>query len=123
VGEKITPHTQARSSNIKNSYRLVNDITTITQSLKVRERIIIQQKFRDKNRTALSIPVLVVSRRRPRVNAIRRALLDHVPAGVRRWRLIEQAGPMEPVQELFCSTRRAFPERCGGTIEALRYHK
>jgi hypothetical protein len=23
----------------------------------------------------------------------------------------------------FCSTRRAFPERCGGTIEALRYHK
>jgi endonuclease V-like protein UPF0215 family len=30
--------------------------------------------------TALGIPVLVVSRRRPRVNAIRRALLDHVPA-------------------------------------------
>lgn len=51
--------------------------------------------------TALGIPVLVVSRRRPRVNAIRRALLDHVPAGVRKWRLIEQAGPMEPVQGLF----------------------
>ena len=51
--------------------------------------------------TALGIPVLVVSRRRPRVNAIRRALLDHVPAGVRKWRLIEQAGPMELVQGLF----------------------
>lgn len=50
---------------------------------------------------ALGIPGLVVSRRRPRVNAIRRALLDHVPAGVRKWRLIEQAGPMEPVQGLF----------------------
>ena len=51
--------------------------------------------------TALGIPVLVASRRRPRVNAIRRALLGHVPAGVRKWRLIEQAGPMEPVQGLF----------------------
>jgi uncharacterized protein len=59
--------------------------------------------------TALGIPVLVVSRRRPRVNAIRRALLDHVPGGVRKWRLIEQAGPMEPVLGLFLFNAQGFP--------------
>jgi endonuclease V-like protein UPF0215 family len=37
---------------------------------------------------ALGIPVVVVSRRRPDLSAIRRALLDHVPGGARKWRLI-----------------------------------
>jgi endonuclease V-like protein UPF0215 family len=50
---------------------------------------------------ALGIPVVVVSRRRPDLSAIRRALLDHVPGGARKWRLIEQAGPMEPLKGLF----------------------
>jgi len=43
------------------------------------------------------LPVLVVARRPPDLNAIRTALLDHVPGGARKWRLIEAAGPMEPV--------------------------
>lgn len=44
----------------------------------------------------LSLPVLVVTRRKPDLAKIRRALLEHVPGGARKWRLIERAGPMEP---------------------------
>jgi endonuclease V-like protein UPF0215 family len=43
----------------------------------------------------LSRPVLVVARRRPNLTRIREALLTQVPGGARKWRLIEQARPME----------------------------
>lgn len=46
---------------------------------------------------ATGLPVLVAARRRPDLKAIRRALLDKVPGGARKWRLIEAAGPMEAV--------------------------
>ena len=45
---------------------------------------------------ALGLPVLVVARRRPHLDAIRAALLGRVRGGARKWRLIEKAGPMEP---------------------------
>lgn len=45
----------------------------------------------------LGLPVLVVARRRPELTRIRRALLEHVPGGARKWRLIERAGPMEAI--------------------------
>ncbi|PIE18261.1 MAG: hypothetical protein CSA66_04950 [Proteobacteria bacterium] len=45
----------------------------------------------------LGRPVLVVARRAPRMGAIERALLGPVPGGARKWRLIERAGPMEPL--------------------------
>ena len=44
---------------------------------------------------ATGLPVLVAARRPPDLAAIRRALLDKVPGGARKWRLIEAAGPME----------------------------
>jgi hypothetical protein len=47
---------------------------------------------------ALDRPVLVVARRAPDLGAIRRALETRVPGGARKWRLIERAGPMEPVE-------------------------
>jgi endonuclease V-like protein UPF0215 family len=43
----------------------------------------------------LERPVLVVARRRPRLEKIRRAL-GNLPRAERRWRLIERAGVMEP---------------------------
>lgn len=49
----------------------------------------------------LGLPVLVVSRRRPDFDAIRRALLEQVPGGARKWRLIEAAGPVEVVGRLY----------------------
>lgn len=44
---------------------------------------------------ALDIPVIAISRRAPQRDAIRCALMDKVPGGRRKWRLIERAGPME----------------------------
>lgn len=49
----------------------------------------------------LGLPVLVVCRRQPNLDAIREALLNRVPGGSRKWRLIEKAGPMEPAGELW----------------------
>jgi hypothetical protein len=49
----------------------------------------------------VGLPVLVVMRRRPDMERIRRALLDHVPGGRRKLRLIERAGPVEPAAGLF----------------------
>ena len=49
----------------------------------------------------LERPVLVVSRRRPNMAAIRRALLEHVPGGSRKWTRIEKAGPVESAAGLW----------------------
>ncbi|WP_295823130.1 DUF99 family protein [uncultured Deinococcus sp.] len=40
-------------------------------------------------------PVLVVARRAPRLDAVRTALLTHVPGGAQKWRLVQAAGEME----------------------------
>ncbi len=45
---------------------------------------------------ALDLPVLVVARRQPDMQAVRHALLERVPGGRRKWGLIRKAGPMEP---------------------------
>jgi uncharacterized protein len=50
---------------------------------------------------ALSRPVIVITRRRPNLAAIHRALLGPVPGSKRKWRLIERAGPMEALGGLF----------------------
>jgi hypothetical protein len=47
------------------------------------------------------LPVIVVARRRPDLQAIRTALLGRVRGGARKWRLIEAAGPMEPVAGVY----------------------
>jgi endonuclease V-like protein UPF0215 family len=50
---------------------------------------------------ALQVPVIVVSRKQPDMAAIRNALLQYVPGGQRKWRLIEKAGPMEAAAGVF----------------------
>lgn len=50
---------------------------------------------------ATGLPVLVIARREPDLAAIRAALLGRVRGGARRWRLIERAGPMEPLAGVF----------------------
>jgi endonuclease V-like protein UPF0215 family len=49
---------------------------------------------------ALARPVLVVARRVPRLVLIRSALA-RLPDGAAKWKLIEQAGPMEPIGGVF----------------------
>ncbi len=59
---------------------------------------------------ATALPVVVVARYPPDLQAIREALLQHVPGGMRKWRLIEAAGPMEPMAGVYV-------QRCGITSE------
>jgi endonuclease V-like protein UPF0215 family len=84
--------------------------------------------------TALRIPVLVVTRRKPNLDAVRRALFSETPpyrprvrGAARKWRLIEQAGAMEALP----SSRRAmkrgeaggprlFVQRVGLSLEEAR---
>jgi uncharacterized protein len=61
----------------------------------------------------LDVPVLVVARRAPRMEMIRKALLEVVPGGKRKWRLIERAGPMESVGGVFV-------QRAGLSLELIR---
>ncbi|WP_293913404.1 DUF99 family protein [Deinococcus sp.] len=47
------------------------------------------------------LPVLIVARREPNMDRIRAALLEQVPGGKRKWKLIEKLGPMEPLREVW----------------------
>lgn len=51
--------------------------------------------------SVLDLPVVAIARRRPDMAAIKRALHTRVSGGERKWRLIEQLGPMEPVAGVF----------------------
>jgi len=50
---------------------------------------------------ALGVPVIVVARRAPNMESIRRALATRVRGGARKWKLIEKAGEMEPAAGLY----------------------
>jgi uncharacterized protein len=68
---------------------------------------------------ALSRPVIVITRRRPNLVAIHRALLGPVPGGERKWRLIERAGPMEVLGGLFVQRAGIAQE---AAADLLRQH-
>jgi endonuclease V-like protein UPF0215 family len=68
---------------------------------------------------ALGIPVLVVARRPPAMDAIRAALLERVRGGARKWALIEKAGPMEPVAGLMAQRAGISLDDAGAVIRRL----
>jgi uncharacterized protein len=61
----------------------------------------------------LEIPVLVVARKSPGLARIQEALENTVPGAKRKWKLIQQAGPMEPL-------RQVFVQRAGLTLDEAR---
>ena len=69
---------------------------------------------------ATGLPVLVVARYRPDLQAIRKALLEQVPGGARKWRLIEAAGPMEPMAELYVQRWGITPENAARLLASLQ---
>ena len=84
---------------------------------------------------ALGIPVLVVARKKPDLDAVRRALFSDAPphdrprvrGAARKWRLIEAAGPMEPLSASRRAAKRGERElprlwiqRVGLTVEEAR---
>ena len=49
----------------------------------------------------LQIPVITVARRQPDFASIKRALLQNVPGGARKWRLIERLGKMQRIEGVY----------------------
>ncbi len=49
----------------------------------------------------LGLPILVVARRRPDMEAIREALKSHIAHGEQKWRVIARLGRMEPLGPVF----------------------
>jgi len=71
---------------------------------------------------ATGLPVLVVARRAPDLPRIRSALELRVPGGLRKWRLIEAAGPMEPVAKVFVQRRGLSLEAAENLLTGLQLH-
>lgn len=71
---------------------------------------------------ALGLPVLVVARRRPDLPAMRQYLDARVPGAVRKWRLIERAGPMEPLRRLWVQRIGLGVDAAERLLEATTLH-
>jgi endonuclease V-like protein UPF0215 family len=71
---------------------------------------------------ATGLPVVAVSRRRPDLAAIRRALLERVPGGARKWKLIERAGPMEPMNGLYVQRAGLDGAQARALLERFALH-
>lgn len=71
---------------------------------------------------AVGKPVLVVARRRPDLAAIHAALLQRVAGGDGKWRRIEQAGPMEPLANVWVQREGLTPAAAERLIRASARH-
>ncbi len=69
----------------------------------------------------IALPVMVVSRRRPRFGKIRRAL-DAVPGGDKKWALIARAGPMHQLASVYVQLRGIEPVAADRVIRDLAVH-
>lgn len=67
---------------------------------------------------ALDLPVLVVARHAPRPEAMRRALLERIPGGARKWGLVESLGPMESLGGVYVQRVGLSREEAAGAITA-----
>lgn len=70
----------------------------------------------------LDMPVIAVARRQPDFTAIRRALQMRVAGGRRKWKLIERAGPMEPVAGVFVQRAGIALDKTRELIRRLAVH-
>ncbi len=67
-------------------------------------------------------PVLVVARRAPDLAAMRRALLGRVVGGHKKWRLVERAGPMEPVAGVYVQRVGLSQRQAAELVEHTTLH-
>lgn len=71
---------------------------------------------------AIGLPVLTIARHAPDLAAIRKALLEKVPGGARKWRLIEAAGPMAPMAGVYCQHAGIDAANAQKLIASLQIH-
>lgn len=70
----------------------------------------------------LSRPALVVMRREPDFEAIREALLQHVPGGEAKWALIERQPPVEPLGSVYVQRAGLLLEEAEAVLAATALH-
>lgn len=70
----------------------------------------------------LKLPVVVVSRKQPDLSAIKSALLNKVPGGAHKWRLIQQTGPMEPLAGIYVQRMGIEKADTEALIQRLKVH-
>ncbi len=70
----------------------------------------------------LELPVLIVSRRKPDMAAVKDALLTKVSGGVRKWKIIEKLGPMEPIGNIFVQRAGLSYDEAVQVIEKFAVH-
>ena len=70
----------------------------------------------------LGLPVLVVTRRQPNLEAIRKALVNKIPDGEKKWRIIERIGLMERVEKVFVQRVGLTMEQATQTIRQFTIH-
>ncbi|MDY6830360.1 MAG: DUF99 family protein [Thermodesulfobacteriota bacterium] len=68
------------------------------------------------------LPVLVVSRVRPDMGAIKKALLSLIPEGKKKWAVIERLGPMEAVANVFVQRVDISMEQARQVIQRFAVH-
>lgn len=68
------------------------------------------------------LPVLVVARHHPDFAAIRKALLEKVPGGAHKWRLVEAAGPMLAMAGVYCQPVGISPDQAEDLIADMQIH-
>lgn len=71
---------------------------------------------------ALNCRVMVVARREPDMPGIKHALMNRVPGGEAKWRLIEQAGPMELIAGVRVQRQGLSAEQAETVIKHLAIH-
>jgi len=67
-------------------------------------------------------PVMVVARKRPDWERIRRVLHEHIPGGAQKWARIEALGPMEPLGSLFVQRCGLSREEAAWIVDSLALH-
>jgi endonuclease V-like protein UPF0215 family len=70
----------------------------------------------------LGLPVVAVVRRHPNLAAIRNALLEKVPGGRAKWRLIERAGEPRPAVGVWLQCAGIDLEEAAGAVARLAVH-
>jgi endonuclease V-like protein UPF0215 family len=67
----------------------------------------------------LNVPVLVISRQAPDMDAIRDALLTKVSGGARKWALVQKAGPMQQLAGVYVQLAGIEPADAEALIQSL----
>jgi endonuclease V-like protein UPF0215 family len=70
----------------------------------------------------LNLPVLVVSRKSPDLDAIRKALTTQVPDGEKKWDIIARLGPMEALGKVYVQRVGIPLEEADSVIERFAIH-